>query len=252
MLKNCCLPQWSLRQPPPPPSCPCPRPRRSMCRLRHRRCATSRFRRRAAVTSGFPGTGNGAIAGTSGSRGRASPRARGYTYVSPTWHHRDGRWYFERGRWNRGDRDRDGVSNRNDRFPRQSLTAVEPAPTHRPLQSAGDQSALMLACGIAARSGQAARASPCRAPRASVPRGVRPCASSFSRTRDRRAPCGSRRSGARRWLGRARRRHHREPRVELEARQARLADGRHVGELREPVAAWPRRSAAACRPAPAR
>ena len=42
---------------------------------------------------------------------------RGYAYVSPTWHQRDGRWYFERGRWNRGDRDGDGVPNRYDRRP---------------------------------------------------------------------------------------------------------------------------------------
>lgn len=41
----------------------------------------------------------------------------GYAYVSPRWTERGGRWYFERGRWNRGDRDHDGVPNRYDNHP---------------------------------------------------------------------------------------------------------------------------------------
>lgn len=41
----------------------------------------------------------------------------GYAYVAPAWVERNGRWYFERGRWNRGDRDGDGVPNRYDRHP---------------------------------------------------------------------------------------------------------------------------------------
>lgn len=39
----------------------------------------------------------------------------GYAYYSPQWVERDGRWYFERERWARGDRDRDGIPNRYDR-----------------------------------------------------------------------------------------------------------------------------------------
>lgn len=42
---------------------------------------------------------------------------RGYHYNQPAWVERDGRWYMERGRWGRGDRDADGVPNRQDRAP---------------------------------------------------------------------------------------------------------------------------------------
>ncbi len=41
----------------------------------------------------------------------------GYHRVHPTWVQRDNRWQLERGRWNRGDRDRDGVPNAYDRAP---------------------------------------------------------------------------------------------------------------------------------------
>ena len=39
----------------------------------------------------------------------------GYRYVGPRWVERHGGWAMERGRWNRGDRDHDGVPNRVDR-----------------------------------------------------------------------------------------------------------------------------------------
>jgi hypothetical protein len=42
---------------------------------------------------------------------------RGYRYVQPTWEERNGRWQMERGGWRRGDRDGDGVPNRQDRSP---------------------------------------------------------------------------------------------------------------------------------------
>ena len=45
---------------------------------------------------------------------------RGYAYSEPRWKERDGRWEFERGNWRRGpngDRDGDGVRNRNDARP---------------------------------------------------------------------------------------------------------------------------------------
>ncbi len=42
---------------------------------------------------------------------------RGYHYNQPTWTERDGGWYMERGGWRRGDRDGDGVPNRQDRAP---------------------------------------------------------------------------------------------------------------------------------------
>jgi hypothetical protein len=42
---------------------------------------------------------------------------RGYHYAPPVWSQRDGRWYLERGRWARGDRDGDGVPNAADRRP---------------------------------------------------------------------------------------------------------------------------------------
>ena len=40
---------------------------------------------------------------------------RGYAYVGPRWVEHNGGWRMERGRWNRGDRDHDGVPNRVDR-----------------------------------------------------------------------------------------------------------------------------------------
>jgi len=38
----------------------------------------------------------------------------GYRYVEPAWVERDGRWQMERGRWERHDRDHDGVPDRRD------------------------------------------------------------------------------------------------------------------------------------------
>ncbi len=40
----------------------------------------------------------------------------GYHYVQPTWRQRD-MWQLDRGRWNKGDRDGDGVPNRQDSSP---------------------------------------------------------------------------------------------------------------------------------------
>ncbi len=40
---------------------------------------------------------------------------RGYAYTPDRWVERNGRWELQRGRWQRGDRDGDGVRNRNDR-----------------------------------------------------------------------------------------------------------------------------------------
>jgi hypothetical protein len=40
----------------------------------------------------------------------------GFHYVQPAWTQQN-RWQLERGRWNRGDRDGDGVPNRADRRP---------------------------------------------------------------------------------------------------------------------------------------
>ncbi|HEX2586443.1 MAG TPA: YXWGXW repeat-containing protein [Steroidobacteraceae bacterium] len=43
---------------------------------------------------------------------------RGYHYVAPEWvDHHDGRWHMRPGRWERGDRDHDGVPNGMDRHP---------------------------------------------------------------------------------------------------------------------------------------
>lgn len=42
---------------------------------------------------------------------------KGYHYVEPSWHQRDNRWELTRGRWNKGDRDGDGVPNVADRKP---------------------------------------------------------------------------------------------------------------------------------------
>lgn len=42
---------------------------------------------------------------------------RGYVYHVPTWTERDGHWVMERGGWRRGDRDGDGIPNREDAHP---------------------------------------------------------------------------------------------------------------------------------------
>lgn len=41
----------------------------------------------------------------------------GYQYEQPSWVERDGRWHMQRGNWRRGDRDGDGIPNRQDRRP---------------------------------------------------------------------------------------------------------------------------------------
>ena len=41
----------------------------------------------------------------------------GYRYYGPRWAERNGRWYYEQGRWGRGDSDHDGIPNRYDRHP---------------------------------------------------------------------------------------------------------------------------------------
>jgi len=41
----------------------------------------------------------------------------GHYYAQPTWTQHDNRWQLERGRWNKGDRDGDGVPNAVDRAP---------------------------------------------------------------------------------------------------------------------------------------
>ena len=41
----------------------------------------------------------------------------GYYRTQPTWTQHDDRWQLERGRWNRRDRDGDGVPNNRDRAP---------------------------------------------------------------------------------------------------------------------------------------
>ena len=41
----------------------------------------------------------------------------GYAYNPSRWEERDGRWHLDRGGWRRGDRDGDGVPNRQDRAP---------------------------------------------------------------------------------------------------------------------------------------
>ena len=50
-------------------------------------------------------------------RGTWIRERRGYQYNQPTWTQRNGGWYMERGGWKRGDRDGDGVPNRQDRAP---------------------------------------------------------------------------------------------------------------------------------------
>jgi WXXGXW repeat (2 copies) len=41
----------------------------------------------------------------------------GYHYVQPTWVQHENRWELQRGRWDRGDADHDGVPNGADRAP---------------------------------------------------------------------------------------------------------------------------------------
>lgn len=50
-------------------------------------------------------------------KGHYERERRGYRFSEPRWVERDNRWYIERPRWQRGDRDRDGVPNRMDRAP---------------------------------------------------------------------------------------------------------------------------------------
>ena len=50
-------------------------------------------------------------------RGNWVRARRGYVYNAPTWQERDGGWQMERGGWRRGDRDGDGVRNRDDAHP---------------------------------------------------------------------------------------------------------------------------------------
>jgi hypothetical protein len=50
-------------------------------------------------------------------RGSWMRERRGYRYNQPIWVERNGRWFMERGHWRRGDRDGDGVPNRQDRAP---------------------------------------------------------------------------------------------------------------------------------------
>lgn len=49
--------------------------------------------------------------------GRWIRERRGYHYNQPTWVERYGGWQMERAQWRRGDRDGDGVPNRQDRAP---------------------------------------------------------------------------------------------------------------------------------------
>ena len=48
---------------------------------------------------------------------RVPAARRGYVYNAPTWQERDGGWQMARGGWRRGDRDGDGVRNRDDAHP---------------------------------------------------------------------------------------------------------------------------------------
>ncbi|MES2261173.1 MAG: YXWGXW repeat-containing protein [Pseudomonadota bacterium] len=53
-------------------------------------------------------------------RGSWVRERHGYVYHAPTWQERDGRWAMQRGSWERGpngDRDHDGVRNRDDARP---------------------------------------------------------------------------------------------------------------------------------------
>jgi hypothetical protein len=50
-------------------------------------------------------------------RGHWERQRVGYKYVEPRWVERNNGWALERGRWNRGDRDGDGVPNYRDNAP---------------------------------------------------------------------------------------------------------------------------------------
>ena len=41
----------------------------------------------------------------------------GYNYAQPVWTQHDNQWQLQRGHWNKGDRDGDGVPNPVDRAP---------------------------------------------------------------------------------------------------------------------------------------
>jgi hypothetical protein len=41
----------------------------------------------------------------------------GFHFTQPAWTQRDNRWELKKGRWNKGDRDNDGVPNKKDRAP---------------------------------------------------------------------------------------------------------------------------------------
>ncbi len=47
-------------------------------------------------------------------RGTWIKERNGYAYQPASWEERDGRWQMTRGEWRRGDRDGDGVRNRDD------------------------------------------------------------------------------------------------------------------------------------------
>jgi hypothetical protein len=49
--------------------------------------------------------------------GRWVRERRGYRWEADRWEERNGRWHRVRGNWRRGDRDGDGVRNRDDRAP---------------------------------------------------------------------------------------------------------------------------------------
>ncbi len=50
-------------------------------------------------------------------KGKWERERKGYHYVEPRWTERDNRWTLNRGGWNPGDRDGDGVPNSRDRAP---------------------------------------------------------------------------------------------------------------------------------------
>ena len=50
-------------------------------------------------------------------RGHWERERSGHHFVEPRWVERNNGWALERGRWNRGDRDGDGVPNNRDRRP---------------------------------------------------------------------------------------------------------------------------------------
>ncbi len=50
-------------------------------------------------------------------RGKWIHDRKGHVYNTPRWEERDNRWHMSRGNWARGDRDGDGVRNRDDARP---------------------------------------------------------------------------------------------------------------------------------------